>query len=585
MLSVLNLMRYYLPVSRVSTILVLLMLGTGSAYAAQSGPGFWEADSSATALPPLSASQIAQFLPSTRSTFTFPAPYNTTGIRVTLPSDCNGTNCVQYIGYSYWARMSNSTGLNSMWIMVGLSGHGGPTLYKLDKTTDAVTKNGPIFNHTNGSQECETMYFSHTMPNSLYYINDGLSSLNYIDVVTHVETQVFDINNYKSGDHIFQCSTSFNDLVSACTLEDNNFNILGCITYSSANGFKEYPMTTLNECNVSATGKYIELSDNADPTCSSGCDGSTVIVDTATGTETRIGNKVGGGGHYAMGYGYYTQNDNWETDYGAVKLWSFSGVPSPVGDILDVPYSNICTYNPTSCASVPSHPSWLNAVPNSVMPVAKQYLCDSTASTQSGSFANQVYCFYADASVAPVDKQSLVVAPTMINSTKTGCSGGSYGQQPKGNIDMTGHYFIWSANLDSNNNCQVFIVKIPTSQLPYPPPVVAPPQVSITSPPNDATVFGTVAAKVSVSADAGISNVTWKVDGQTVDSTDSAPYTYNLHTNTLSMGSHTLTATAVDVTGNKGSATIKIVVEQAPSSSNNGGGSGSLSFLPLALMG
>src|SRR5687768_2532636 len=47
------------------------------------------------------AAQIQGFLPQ-RGTFTFPAPYNTTGIRITNSTDCGGTDCVWSVGYSYW---------------------------------------------------------------------------------------------------------------------------------------------------------------------------------------------------------------------------------------------------------------------------------------------------------------------------------------------------------------------------------------------------------------------------------------------------------------------------------------------------
>ena len=488
--------------------------------------------------------------------------------------------------------MSNSTGLNTMWIMVGLKGNGGPTLYKLDKTTDTVTKIGPIFTDSNASQTGETMYFSHTMPNALYYVNSSLNSLNYIDVVTHVEKQVFNVNDYHSGDHIFQCSTSFNDQVSACTLEDSSYNVQGCIVYSQSKGFKEIPLTSLNECNVGAAGAFVLIDDN-NSVCAPECDNDTIIVDLSNMNQTRISNKLGGGGHYAMGYGYYTQNMNWDSTYNSVKLWNYKTVPTPVGDVWDQPWSTACNYNPTVCGGGPSHPSWLNAVPASVTPIAQQYVCDSTLRTVAKPFSDKVFCYTLDAATPAAQKKALVVAPIMSGSGNTGCGSTAYDNSPKGNIDPTGHYFIWSANLDSNTNCQVFIVKIPASQFPYSTSTVNPPQVSITNPPNAATVFGTIAAKASVSSVDAISNVTWAVDGQTVDSASTAPYTYDLNTSTLSMGSHTLTAVATDVAGYTGTATNDIVVEQAPSSSPSpspspvsGGrsGGGSLSLFPLVAL-
>ncbi|MGI0134093.1 MAG: hypothetical protein ACREBW_03955, partial [Candidatus Micrarchaeaceae archaeon] len=170
-------------------IFLLPLLGIGSAHAGQTEPGFWENNSSTQAYPRLSASQIAQFLPDKRGPFQFPAPYNTTGIRVTLPSDCpQGLNCVYYTGYSYYATMNNSAGLPYMWIMADLNtnkGGTGPTLYKLDKATNEITKIGPVFTDYNKSNSGEMMYFSHSMPNALYYVSDNKTTLDYINVVTH----------------------------------------------------------------------------------------------------------------------------------------------------------------------------------------------------------------------------------------------------------------------------------------------------------------------------------------------------------------------------------------------------------------
>src|SRR5437764_14243490 len=87
---------------------------------AQSGEGGFVELSSDTAVRPIySAAEINTFMPSTRTSFTFPAPYNTKAWRVTLPSDCNHLACVNHIGYSYWRRLSNSG--DNLYILVGLN--------------------------------------------------------------------------------------------------------------------------------------------------------------------------------------------------------------------------------------------------------------------------------------------------------------------------------------------------------------------------------------------------------------------------------------------------------------------------------
>jgi hypothetical protein len=60
--------------------------------------GFIEQGSSLSVRPRLSQLQLQAFLPPTRGTFTFPAPYNIQGIRLTDPSDCVGiSDCVNYV--------------------------------------------------------------------------------------------------------------------------------------------------------------------------------------------------------------------------------------------------------------------------------------------------------------------------------------------------------------------------------------------------------------------------------------------------------------------------------------------------------
>jgi hypothetical protein len=85
-----------------------------------------------------------------RGKFTFPAPYNTTGARLTNVADCGGAarDCVNDIGYAYWRNSNNHVGSDTMLIVVTLDrarGGNGPTLFGYDKNTDAVTVLGPPF--------------------------------------------------------------------------------------------------------------------------------------------------------------------------------------------------------------------------------------------------------------------------------------------------------------------------------------------------------------------------------------------------------------------------------------------------------
>jgi len=64
----------------------------------------------------------------------------------------------------------------------------------------------------------------------------------------------------------------------------------------------------------------------------------------------------------------------------------------------------------------------------------------------------------------------LVVAPVMTNLDASGGdanptgAGGDYDKAPKGNLDVTGQYFIWTTNL-GGNRLDAFIVKVPAQLL------------------------------------------------------------------------------------------------------------------------
>lgn len=582
--------------TRLRSVLLLAGLLAFAAYANPPTGGFWENDSSSTAYPPLTATQISAFMPTTRTKFTFPSPYGTTGVRVTLPSDCpNSSNCINYIGYNYWARMNNSAGSPFMYIMVGVgkasAGGSGPTIYKFDKDKDIMTKVGPIFSPGNSeaNDSGEQMYFSYGHPDALYF-NTGDTTLKRINVLTKVVTTIFNVSSYASGDHIFECSSSDDDNTHACILEDSSYNALGCLVYHSDTGaFQDFPNSvlgasdTVHQCHIGADGKFVIIMGNNSPQV-------TAVGNISTGGTTLISHANGGGGHSDTGYGYYVQNAAAYPGYGATLLWNVSDLGAGGLPVFAEPYSTQCTGS--TCYGAPGHPSWINAVPASQTPIAEQYACDSTSNAASvgvAPFGNQVFCYYLDGSVPVAQLQSLIVAPTMINQADNGCPGGAYGQYPKGNIDFTGHYFIWSANLDSNSNCQVFIVKLPTGQLPHPPPDKTPPEVSITTPASAATVSGTVALTADAWDNYAVSQVAWQVDSNTVATETSAPYTYDLDTAKLAMGTHTLAAVATDEAGNTATSSVQFTVGEGgtvtPDPAAGTAGSGTLSVAMLILLG
>jgi YVTN family beta-propeller protein len=93
----------------------------------------------------------------------------------------------------------------------------------------------------------------------------------------------------------------------------------------------------------------------------------------------------------------------------------------------------------------------------------------------------------------------------------------------------------------------------------------APPTVSLTAPVGGAQVTGTVAIAATAADAVGVTSVTFLVDGATLATDTSSPYSASWNTTGVSAGSHTVRAEARDAAGNVGtSATVSVTVT-APS--------------------
>ncbi|HZD97329.1 MAG TPA: Ig-like domain-containing protein, partial [Micromonosporaceae bacterium] len=93
-----------------------------------------------------------------------------------------------------------------------------------------------------------------------------------------------------------------------------------------------------------------------------------------------------------------------------------------------------------------------------------------------------------------------------------------------------------------------------------PPPDTTPPAVSFGAPAAGATVSGTASVQVSASDDTGVASVSLSLDGATLGTDTSAPWTFGVDTTKLPNGAHSLTATASDAAGNQTSAQESVTV-------------------------
>ena len=90
-----------------------------------------------------------------------------------------------------------------------------------------------------------------------------------------------------------------------------------------------------------------------------------------------------------------------------------------------------------------------------------------------------------------------------------------------------------------------------------------PPTVTITSPGNGATVSGTIDVLVNAADNVAVTSVTLSVDGAAIATNLTAPFTNSWNSGSVSNGTHTLTATAADAAGNKGTSSIQVTVSNA----------------------
>lgn len=451
--------------------------------------GFLETPDNSIARSSLGASTLRNILPA-RGPFRFPAPYNSDAVRLTNATDCAGNDCVNYAGYSYWRNMNNHVGMESMLIFLGLDqtrGGKGPTLFEFNKVSGELQDLGPLFpsRHHLSWATGEGWYFSATMPTTLY-VNDGPRIVRF-DVITEQMRTVVDISDqFGGGVLLTQMHTSDNDRVHSATVKDaRTFRVMGCMAYEEdTRKYHFYPITQeFDECQVDRSGEWLVVKANID-----GRDGEdNLIVNLRTGDERLLRDKDGAAGHSDMGHGYMIAADNFAKDANTWKLWDFNEKNLKGKRVY---------YNKDWNVFAPAHVSHTNA--RAGVAPEQQYGCGSSVNRGKGVHANEVVCFRMDGSA-----ESIVVAPMMTDLDAEG-GGDEYARFAKGNLDITGRYFLWTTNM-GGDRLDAFIVRVPEHLLtgvvddssdsgeyaPAPPaPVDAPPDAipevpDVIAPPED----------------------------------------------------------------------------------------------------
>jgi hypothetical protein len=345
------------------------------------------------------------------------------------------------------------------------AGGPGPSVLSYRKDTDQVQNLGPLFPATSVYSYAtgEGWYFSGTQPTKLYTYLVGDSQLRRYDVLTHQfdKTPAMDLSTCRkpgvcpaNAAYIFQPHSSDDDGTHSATVEDTSFNRLGCVVYKSTgkkfqffaplNGF------ALDECHVDKSGNWLILLEvNANASVQNR------IVDLRRGTITTIDDLSGSLGHLDTGYGYAVGADNFNSLPNATILLKFpvASTRRPIGPVIH--------YNKRWDIAAANHIAHGNAVGGATP--ESQYACGSNAS-RVPDMADEIVCFSLNPNRnADGSLDVLVVGQVMTDLDASGgrdFSGDDYTQLPKGNLDVTGRYFIWTTNM-GGDRLDAFLVKIP----------------------------------------------------------------------------------------------------------------------------
>jgi hypothetical protein len=520
----------------------------------QAPGGFVELMTSTVARAQPTAAQIAQFVPTTRGRFFFPAPYNTEGFRITVPSDCNGTDCIQQEGYSFWRNINAHAGQPVVRMFLVLQDNGGPQLFTIDKATGAVTRVGPIF--TSGplaGNRGTGWQWSATNPDILYAY--GTSQVVAKNVATGAETVVLDLASpgaqaaHGSGPNVrvWSALTSNDGLSWVMTVRQTTspWDDIGCAIHHIPTNAWHF-VAGLGDCFVDKGGTYwIKTS---------------IANDLRKGTVNpwsigeALSDQNGAPGHLDVGWGFFIGEDNWAPLGQSLRIWDLSLPFASAGQGRTV--HTMTSWLQDSYVQ----PTWAMGAPATLATVGPQVACNTSTSGQAGSTVareREILCFQMDASM-----RALIVAPNMTSMSAAG-GGIPYYKAPKGNMDVYGQYYFWITNM-GGNRLEAFAVRLPLHLLTGGGSGdTTPPVVSVTAPANGATVSGNVTVSATATDNVGVLNVQLLLDGANLGpEIFTAPYSIGWNSLTVPNGTHTLAARARDAAGNiTTSAAVTVTVQ------------------------
>jgi hypothetical protein len=441
------------------------------------GGGFLETAGSPAVRPRFTKAQIDAFLPpgDAAGAFRFPAPYNTDAVRLTDASLCaGGQDCLWYVGYSYWRNINNHVGSADMYIFVGTDparGGSGPILLRYNKPLDVVQNLGPLFAEGDSYwySTGEGWYFSASKPTRLYTTLVGSGLLRRYDVLLRQFETVPAMNLAacarpricpSDAAYITQAHSSDDDIVHSATVQNASWQRIGCVTYEADDRRFRYfaPPSgfAIDECHVDKSGRWLVILETR-------ADGSRQnrVVNLGNGRIRTIRDVDGALGHLDMGFGYAIGADTFNPLPNATIRLDFpvASTQRPIGPVVH--------YNKRWDIAAANHIAHGNAA---AAGTGRPYACGSNASRVT-DMADEIVCFFADGLTKPDGSLDvLVVGQVLTDLDAAGgndLDGDDYEQTPKGNLDVTGSYFLWTTNLGSGR-LDAVLVKIPAERFGVP---------------------------------------------------------------------------------------------------------------------
>ena len=359
------------------------------------------------------------------------------------------------VGYSYWSNINNHAGSDTMLIFLGLDrrkGGGGPTLFSYNKRTGETRTWARCLRPTALSAGAPAKAGTSARRSRMRSTSTTARACCAYDVQSRTLETVFDAQRTQLGadKYIWQMHSSNDDRVHSATLRSRHLRDarLRRLQRSHGTGDLFRHEGDFDECQIDKSGRWLVIKENVD-----GRNGEdNRIIDLQTGSRADLPRPNGAAGHSDLGFGYMVAEDNFNREPGAVRV-GISALDMQGGQPALIPRARRAR------------------LPHVVLVVGpRPHRARQRAAGRADRAADGLREQRQPPAAAARERDrllsagrladALVVAPNMTDLNASGGGSEDYSKLPKGNIDVTGEYFIWTANAGTSR-LDAFIVRIP----------------------------------------------------------------------------------------------------------------------------